>query len=187
MKATTLTLLLLAASCDRVGWIEDFLPKLRCGMSLGEVRQLTEREVQTTNTMPWLGSYRVDGKRADVWLDFDDGGLVTAISGRIDGLTSVRLSPKENLCTGDLAFRINLVLLSRDLIGAVVYLDGQEVAVMDEVRQDVEVPSGVHALRIELEGFSPFEMELNRVPDDPGMQRLEINAVGDRLAAVMIG
>lgn len=187
MKATALTLLLLGASCGRVGWVEELLPQLRCGMSLGEVRQLTEREVQPTSTMPWLGSYRVEGKRADVWLDFEDGGLVSAISGRIDGLTSVRLSPKENLCTGELAFRVNLVLLSRELLGAVVYLDGEQVALMNEVRRDIEVSGGVHELRIELDGFSPFATELRRGSGDPGEQRLEIKAEGERLAAVMVG
>lgn len=187
MKGLTIAVLLLGASCGRAGWVEDLLPRLRCGMSLDQVRQLTDRAVEPTSTMPWLGSYRVDGERADVWLDFEDDRLVSVITGKIDGLSSVRLSPKENLCTGELAFRLNLVLLSRELLGAAVYLDGRQVASMDEIRQDIEVSDGVHDVRIELEGFLPFVTKLERGPGDLGEQRLEIRADGERLTAALVG
>lgn len=189
MKGAIVALLLLLASCGSVRWVEDLRSQLCCGMSLSDVREFTGREVEriepSNNTLPWRGSYRVDGKYADVWLDFEDDRLVSVISGRIDGLTSVRLSPKANLCTGELTFQLYVLILTEKLLGTVVYLDGQQVAVMDEIRQDIEVSAGVHELRIELEGFLPYVMELERGPDDPGAQRLEIRVEDTQILAKM--
>lgn len=189
-EAMVVLLLLLASSCGSVRWVEDLRSQLRCGMSLSEVRELTEREVErvepSNNTLPWRGSYLIGGNYADVWLDFEDDQLVSFLYTRINGLTSMRRSPKANLCTGELAFQLYVVILTQELFGAVVYLDGREVAVMDEVRQDIEAAGGVHELRIELEGFSPFLMELKRGPDDPGAQRLEIKTEGGRLTAALV-
>lgn len=103
MKWPVLALLLLPASCGPVRWVEDLRSELRCGVSLSELRALTDHEVErvepSNNTLPWRGSYLIAGKHADVWLDFEHDQLVSFISARIDGLTSMRSSPKENLCS----------------------------------------------------------------------------------------
>lgn len=183
MKSLTVTVILVLGSCGQTAGVENLITQLDCGMSLDEVRELTENEVKPTSTMPWLGSHRVDGQRADVWLSFDDEGLVSVIHGRTDGLTSVRLSPKKNLCTGELAFRLSLLLLTRDLVGAAVHVDGRRVATMDEIRRDVEVAGGSHELKVEMEGYDPLTLQLDFGRNDAGEQRLELKLADGRLVA----
>ena len=182
-----LALLLLTMTCGTAGWVDDLLPRLRCGMALSEIRDLTAREIKPTRTQPWLGSYWIDGKRSDVWLEFDEGGLVSAISGTIDGLTSVRLSPKKNLCTGELYFRLRIVLLTRELLGAEVYLDDRRLGQLEDIQTDFELSAGAHELRIQKEGFEPLSKELDLDAEDRGQQRVELGLEGRRLTASLFG
>lgn len=163
------------------------MPRLQCGMSLSEVGALTGRELKSTSTQPWLGNYWIDGKRSDVWLEFDEEGLVSAISGTVDGLTSVRLSPKKNLCTGELHFRLRVVLLSKELLGAEVYLDGQWLAQLEALQTDLEISAGQHELRIEKEGYGPLSREMDLDAEDRGQQRVELGLEGQRLTASIFG
>ncbi|HWM94595.1 MAG TPA: PEGA domain-containing protein [Thermoanaerobaculia bacterium] len=175
MRSSALLLLLLSCNGPRqdVRWAEDFVSRLECGMSLAQVQGLTDSPVQPTNTQARLGGYWVDSKWADVWLDLRDGRLVSVTSGRIDGLTHVRLSPKKDLCTGALTFFVSLAWVER-LQGADVYLDGKKIEGNASSGLIFEVSSGDHELRVVKEGYEPVVKRLHLDAEDQGRQDILI-------------
>lgn len=181
MKATTtrlIGLVLAGSSCcastDPI-WVRELTERLECGMSVSEIRALASREVKETTTQPRFGTYRVDGKHAEVWLEFEKDKLVAVVSGRVHGLTSLRISPKRNLCTEALTFWIRIEWVER-LQGADVLLDGVLVEANANSGLIVEASGGRHDIRIVKSGFEPITTVLDLGPDDPGEYYLEISS-----------
>jgi hypothetical protein len=177
MKAVALGLMLLAHSCGahEGGWVEQLIPHLQCGMSVAEVQALAGRQVETTSNKPDLGTHRVDGKWSDVWLTFREDRLVSYVTGRIDGVASVRLSPKQNLCSGTLTFFLSVEWVV-PLEGADVFLDGK--AVEDNASSGVilEISAGDPELKIFKEGYQPIIKNLSLGFEDPGQRKILITA-----------
>jgi hypothetical protein len=148
MKDIAFGLVLLASSCgNREGeWVEQYVSYLRCGMSVTEAQTLG-RQIRATSSKQDLGTHRVDGKWAYLWLTFREGQLVYVISGKADGLTSVRLSPKRNLCSGGLTFFLSIEWVV-PLQGADVFLDGEVIEENASSGLILEISSGEHELRV---------------------------------------
>jgi hypothetical protein len=175
MKALALGLVLFAGSCGRheQAWGEKYGSNLRCGMSVPEAQALAGRPVMAASSKPGLGTHRVDGKWHDLWFTFRDDRLVSVISATIDGLTSARLSPKRNLCTGELTFFLNLEWVV-PLQGADVFLDGKVVEENAASGLTLEVSSGNHELRVVKEGHEPIVKHLRFEATDPGRRRITL-------------
>lgn len=177
MKAILLGLLLLTGHCrsrDRE-WGDKYVSQLRCGMSVAEAQDLAGRQVQATSYKTDLGTHRVDGKGHDLWLTFRDDRLMSVISGEINGLTSVRLSPKLNLCSGELTFFLSLEWIV-PLQGADVFLDGKMVEENASSGLTLEVSSGDHELRVVKEGYEPIVKQLRFEAKDPGRRRITLTS-----------
>lgn len=176
-KAPLLCLLCLGISCwDRkMAWVEDLVTQLQCGMSLTDVQRVTEHEIKPTTSQPDLGTHRVDGKWADVWLNFQEGRLVHVTAGTIDGLTSLRLSPKRNLCTGGLTFFLRLEWVEQ-LQGADIYLDGKGMEENASSGLIFELSAGSHELRVVKEGYESIVKRLYFGPEDPGEYHLDLTS-----------
>lgn len=178
-KTSLACLLLVLGLCCASGrepaWVQPLITKLECGMSLAEIDDLTDREIQPVQAKEKLGTHRIDGKRADVWLGFEEGGLVTVTSGYIDGITSVHRTPKRNLCTGELTYSFSLEWIS-PLEGADVFWNNQLVERAAKSGLIFDVHGGDHELRVERDGYKPIVKDIHLGPDDPGSIRITLTS-----------
>jgi len=147
-------------------------------MSPEEVKGVTSTEVVTleAGSHPWLGRHYIHKGHADLWLRFNEQERLEWVTlSKIDGwrIMATRLSPRRNLCTGELSYQVRLDW-TVDLEGASVFLDGYEVK-PDSGK--VELSAGRHELRIEKAGYEPLVRQLNLGPEDRGDQRLDLTKV----------
>jgi hypothetical protein len=148
-------------------------------MSPSEIRSLTPEKIEVfeAGPHPWLGKHFVRDGQTELWMQFDSEERLSSIvlSGP-DGwrIMSRRLSPRRDLCTGELTFVVR-VNWTYEMEGADVYLDGRPVAEDDWADTDnlLIVPVGRHELRFEKEGFHPVVKHLDLKPDAEGEQRLD--------------
>ncbi len=180
--ATGLTLLVFLSCTGSLapwpGWARQFAAELECGMSLEEIRELADEEIQTleAGAHPWLGRYYVRKRNADVWLRFNEQSRLQWVTlSRMDGwkVMATRQSPQRNLCTGELTYQIRLDW-TVELEGAAVFLDDQEV---QPDRGKITVSAGQHDVRIEKAGYEPIVRHLNLGPEDRGDQSLDLRQV----------
>ena len=147
-------------------------------MSLEQVRSVAETGLVTleAGAHPWLGRYYIRKRHTDLWLRFNDQERLEWVTlSRMDGwrVMATRLSPRRNLCTGELTFRIRLDW-TVELEHASVYLDGNEV---QPDGGNVAVSAGQHELRIEKEGYEAIVRHLDLGPGDRGDQHLDLRNV----------
>lgn len=147
-------------------------------MSLEQVQALTTSELVTleAGSHPWLGRHYIRKGHADLWLRFNEQeGLEWVTLSKMDGwrIMATRLSPRRNLCTGELSYQVRLDW-TVDLEGASVVLDGNKV---QPDAGKVELSAGRHKLRIEKAGYEPIVLHLDLGPDDRGDQRLDLTKV----------
>jgi len=157
-------------------WADELTKRLQCGMTIEEVRNLSESQILELKAgpAPTLGRYYIRKWGSDLWLRFNDEGLEAVTMARVDGwrILAMRTSPRRNLCTGELAFVVR-VLRTRDLEGASFYLDGNQVEMIGNM---IEMPAGRHELVIEKPGFEPIVREFQLGPEDRGDQRLDLTS-----------
>lgn len=175
----TVTCLFLAGcypdSTDEPKWIADLMPKLRCGMELEDIRSLTTRKVHELEYEHWfLGSHYISTAWYDLSFRFDDGGGLEAVTwGAAENSKTLRYSPRTNLCTGRIDFYL-WVTWTYDYVGADVFLDGAYVDQEERPWPYLELPSGPHELRIEVEDFQPVIRRFDFGENDRGDQWLEL-------------
>lgn len=166
-------------SCASGGWplwTDQIVEKLACSLSPAEVIQLSERELIADHSMTELGTHVIRGRRVDIWLRFEDGQLRSYLRTRVQGLMGVRLSPRKNLCTGELSF---LLRLSRPygLEGARVFVNGEEVEEFPWGAPH-EIPGGTVEIRVEHTDYKPVIKCLDLDAGDRGEQVLDLT-LGD--------
>ena len=162
------------------GWTHDLVSALSCGMRKSEVVELAGQELRAVTNTAFRGVYgthTLDRGDVSVWLDFKDGELVSFSRWRPQPwkLKSVYISPKENLCTGQLSFFLRIYRphgLSDD---AIVFLDGEVINDYSWARP-VEVPIGKHELRIQGEGYEPVVKYLEFGAEDQGELWIDITS-----------
>lgn len=135
----------------------SYIEQLECGMTLQEVKG-SAVEIEAVGEHR-LGEYRANLGRNAVWLDFTDGSLRSATAQTITGLTSARLSPKKDLCTGELTYFVSLEWIA-ELQQPDVYLDGELVAEKAASGLVLEVSEGEHVIRLESPGILPVERRI---------------------------
>ena len=171
MKVLLLFASMLTGACvgltQHPTWVEDLLSELECGLSLTDIAALTDREIREVEAKKELGSHRVDGRRADVWLGFESGGLVHVTTGYVDGFKSIRRSPQKNLCTGDLTFGVIVEWVS-SLEGAEVYWDEQLIDGSAKSGLLIEAMAGKHELRVVKKGFHAISKPITLSATGPG-------------------
>jgi hypothetical protein len=89
-------------------------------------------------------------------------------------LKTVRLSPRTDVCTGTLSFRLR-IHLPQELPGSRILVDGAQVGVVRGLQEDVPVPLGEHELRIESDGHRPIIRHLKISARDKGDLVLSID------------
>jgi hypothetical protein len=142
-------------------WSRQLVENLRCGMSVEQIERLTREEIIVeSGDRSWLGRHRISRRHTDLWLQFrEDRTLVSYILARADSPKTTILSPKRNLCTGEITFQLRLLVAS-DFLGAAVRLNGQPFATIENIQEDFELPLGRHELLIEKEGYAPIRKRL---------------------------
>lgn len=156
-------------------WARELTAELECGMTIEQVRQLTNERINALEGSghPVLGTHYIRKLRSDLWLRFNEAGRLESVTlSQVDGwrVMATRLSPRQDLCSGDLTFFLR-ALFTRDLEGAILFLDGQRV---DPHGGMLEIPAGDHELRIEKEGYEPILRHLHFGPGDRGDYRLDL-------------
>lgn len=179
---TGIALLILASSATGCGawptWARELSGQLECGMTPEEVSDLAaEQGFELRSPLdPWLGQKNVRKDHSALWLRFNEDSRLEWITlSTMDGwrIMATRLSPRRNLCTGELTYRVRL-LWTVGLEGAAVYLDGEEVQPESGY---LSVTAGEHELRIEKAGYEPIIRHLQLGPEDRGDQRLDLTQV----------
>jgi hypothetical protein len=105
------------------------------------------------------------------WLKFEQGRLTTVQEGKYFGVTGLRVSVREQLCTGVTTADVTVrVTAPSELAGASMAVDGVARLGLShgpQVQATVGgLPSGKHVLRIEKPGFEPILKEYNYVPTE---------------------
>jgi hypothetical protein len=156
-------------------WAGYLADELKCGMSIRELETLADQKVIVEEgERPWLGKHRISRGPVDLWLQVaDNGGLQSVVLAQPDSFQTMRLSPRRNLCTGELAFRLR-ILLPAELLGASAYLDGEMTATLDDLQEDLELVIGQHQIKIKKDGYAPVVRDLSFSPSDRGDQRLDL-------------
>jgi hypothetical protein len=153
-------------------WISTLIPKLRCGLTLDEVRGLTDREIiDLGGGHSFFGTHRISTTWHEVWLGFDDQRLRSVAWGAAEDSKSSRLSPKSDLCSGDLNFVLTMSW-TEAFVGSTVYLDDRLVAESARVPPPLELSEGRHEIRIEKHGFRTIVRELVLTSSDRGDQEI---------------
>jgi PEGA domain len=159
-------------------WVTDLVSELECGMTIEEVQRLTRREINFPgNSRFFLGSHYLSNTLGsiDIWLGLEQGHLRYVTLSKIDSLKTTRLSPRRDLCTGELSFLLRIVW-TQDLTGSGVYLDGRKLEKDAYAGPVIIVPAGDHELRVEKDGFEPIVRLLRFSPNDRGDQKLNLSA-----------
>lgn len=185
-KAVLPVLPLLLASCLSGAvrwprWASDLSTRLECGMKIDEIKGLTDKEIRPfgSGAHPWVGDYRVHGGRSDLSLMFDESERLQSIAlSQVDGwrIMSVRLSPRRDLCSGQLSFLLRYqrtAAVAQALDGADVFLDGLKLDPDAWRATFLEVPVGVHELLFVKNGLG-ISKRVDLKPDDRGEQPLEL-------------
>ena len=143
-------------------------------MTVDEIDALTRKKLRPANS--WWRGVLVDGMWSDLRLYLDaESSLESTQFASVDGwrVMSVKTSPRVNLCTGELFFRIRL-LRTVELDGAVVTVNGVETPVPMGL---LEVTQGTHEVRVEKAGYEPIIRHLKLGPEDRGDQRIDLTDV----------
>lgn len=181
--ASLLILLLLVASCHLSSsswprWANRIAEKLECGMTPQQVKRVAERElIPEEHQDPWLGGYRFRKGHSDLWLKFNENRQLEFVTlAQVDGwrIMRIRLSPRRNLCTGELTFRLR-INWSYEVQGADLYLDGVKIDREQWIGPFIEVTAGNHELRLEKPGIRPVVKSLSFGPEDRGNPELDLN------------
>lgn len=182
MKLPALASLLAASvlACASGGWpqwTEDLVSSLECGMTTAEVQTLAGQELQPVTSTAFRGVYgthTIAEGNTSVWLHFEENHLQAVSRWRPEAwkLKAIHMSPKKNLCSGDLSFFLRLFRPAA-LKDPTVYLDSTEVENFPWARP-FEISRGEHVLRVEEKGYKPIIKHLHFSEDDPGELWLEI-------------
>lgn len=159
-------------------WARELAAGLECGMAIEDVKGLVDEEVLKLEAgpHPWLGQYYIRKRYADLWFRFNAQERLEWVTlSKMDGwrIMATRISPRRNLCTGELTYQVWLER-TFELEGAAVYLDGKEVY---PEGGKVTVSAGQHELRIEKTGYEPIIRHLDLGPEDRGDQRLDLTGI----------
>src|SRR3954465_9027559 len=113
LKRLILVSLIVSAACQ-LRWrsADDFRASLKCGMSADEVGILarkhgcsTFRTIESTHDG---GDHALNKGSTVFWFWFSSGRLVSYQEGRYFGTTGLRMSVRQNLCTGQMAASVML-------------------------------------------------------------------------------
>ena len=159
-------------------WARELSGKLECGMALEQVESLAAEQGLDLRSIsdPWLGRFYVSKGYADLWLRFNQQDRLEWVTlSKMDGwrVMATRLSPRRNLCTGELTYQVRLDW-TVELEDATVTLDGQEVQPDAGM---ITTSAGEHEVRIEQAGYEPIVRHLDLGPKDRGDQRLDLRSV----------
>jgi hypothetical protein len=130
-------------------------------MTLQEVSSISDAQIKPVGQHR-LGNYRANFGRNAVWLEFAEDHLRSATAQTVTGLTSARLSPKKDLCTGGLSYFVSLSWVAEleKFQKPDVYLDGELVAERAAAGIVLKVSDGEHVIRLESPGFVPVERRI---------------------------
>ncbi|MEM1205740.1 MAG: hypothetical protein AAGN66_21095 [Acidobacteriota bacterium] len=151
--------LVVALQGCKTSQLRSYVDQIECGMTLQEVRSISKVEIKAVKGDHHLGDHRANFGRDAVWMEFADGRLTSATTQTITGLTSSRLSPKKNLCSGELSYFVSLEWAA-EIREPDLYLDGKLVARKAVSGLVVELGEGQHVVRLEAPGIMPVEKRL---------------------------
>lgn len=116
------------------------------------------------------------------WFEFGDRGLATVQEGKYFGVTGLRLSVREQLCTGVRTADVTVrVTAPSELAGARMLIDGtQRLGLSNGPQVQATVgglPSGTHVIRIEKDGYDPIVKSYTYEPKEywPEANVIEVN------------
>ena len=132
-------------------WAEELISNLECGMAVADAQRLAGTELSRLGGNAVLGTHMVQRRfePGSVVLVFEEGRLESCFITRpVPATTSLRTSPRRNLCTGESSFVLKMgPLFFSD--GTKTYLDGRVLRRADGFHGAL-VAAGRHELRIEM-------------------------------------
>lgn len=155
--------------------VRSYMDRLKCGMSLRQIEELSKFEIKPVGQHR-LGGYRASIGRNAIWMEFSEGRLTSVTVQTISGLTSARLSPKRDLCTGQLTFFVSLEWPA-ELQDSNVYLDDRLVAENAKSGLVLEVRGGKHVIRLEKPGVASTIRTLALDESSRGDQWIDIQQI----------
>ena len=171
---------LILSSC-RGANLDDLTRRLRCGMSVGEVRLMVlasgADELHAYPGIPVLyGTQRTGRGRARLYLGFDRDRLAWFRDGQLRGWTGMHVGMKHDLCSGRLLGSLVLSANTR-WERATVLMDGQQIAMLPpapNVFLEIDVPAGQHSLLITKPHAQSFSQEVSTDEDTGGVVRVDL-------------
>lgn len=165
---------------------EEFRQELRCGMTVQQVTAIAQRFGSSSFRgieQHMNGATHALNEGSTVfWLTFDRDVLNSIQEGMYHGVTGLKTSIRENLCTREKTADVMLrVTAPSELAGASLTIDGQKrlgLSLGPEVQANIgSLPSGTHEIRIEKPGYRPIVKSYSYRPSKywPEDNHLQIN------------
>lgn len=172
-------LLLASLACGRWAGTDDFIGRLRCGMTPAEIRAVTADFPQVVLDQRSSHLLTADRSGTVVFMHLDSERRLEAVQHSwISGYTRATVSLKRDLCRELDLVELNVSAWRSEgtAAGAVVFLDGAPVAQLSgphgQAKLDVAV--GNHSLRIEKCGFVPWTIDLSLEASGGGHRSVDV-------------
>jgi len=182
LKLLGITLsLAVSAKCGHTqpAWTTNLIARLKCGMTLQELEGLDlKAKVTFRQGEPFVGDYGVSRGELRLWLQFANGQRLESYVLQQPEASHWRLSPRVDVCTGSQSYRLRVVAGAEPILKARIYVDGKEIGTLDK-HIDFVLAAGAHELRIEANGYPPFDYNLELGPSDRGDQLFEVRLVNE--------
>jgi hypothetical protein len=148
-------------------------------MTLQELERVAPKyKVEYGPGEAFVGNHQVRRGSTRLWFQFEQGlHLRSYVLQRREG-SHWRLSSREDVCTGELSFRLRLHPGASELLKANVYLDGKPVGILESV-SDLILMAGEHELRIDSKAHPSLIYRFKLGPTDRGDQLVGIDLVSE--------
>ncbi len=152
---------------------EEFRTELRCGMTVQQVEALAEKygtsSFRAVEQRATGVNHAINEGSTVFWFAFDGGALGKVQEGMYFGITGLKTSIREDLCTGEKTADVTLeVTAPTELARASLSIDGREALGLSsgpEVQANIgSLPSGTHEVRIEKPGYQPIVKRYSYTP-----------------------
>lgn len=150
---------------------DELVNALHCGLSKADVERIAGQELQPVTSVALHGVYgthTIEKEKVTVWLTFEANRLESIARSRLEQwkLKAVYLSPKENLCTGELSFFLR-IYRPECSSQASAFING---AALEDYRwgDPLELALGAHEIRVKCENKPDIVVPLELTSEDRG-------------------
>ena len=149
--------------------------RFTCGMDIKDIETVARSSSRCYSGVDDLNIYRTRGRYKNyLFYARKNGGLQYVANSQIWGLKEIRLSPLKSVCSGKLAFVVD-ISWTVALVGSAIWVDGVHVADA-EAGHRIILGEGDHEIQLRKEGYLPLVKELTFTAQDRGDHRITFSA-----------